>query len=586
MSSYTYNGAIQTFTVTQAGYYHIDVIGAAGGSGSNGSGGVGAEVSADVLLNAGAVLEIIVGGQGASGSSGGGGGGGGSFVIETNDGSMAVDIDELIAGGGGGGGYFGLGGNANVSANGGTGQGAGGGAGGAGKQAGSGGTNGGGGGGGYTGGVGATARTTGASGSVAGTGFAGGAAGTGSSGVGGYGGGGGGGLSGGGGGGGYAGGGGGSSISGGGGGGSYVISSATNVVTHTGIGTGSGSVTIAFVGPPCYVQGTQIQTSRGPVAVEHLTAGDLAITASGGKRPVVWIGHRTIDLIRHPEPMLARPVRVAAGAFPGGLPHCDLLLSRDHAVVWDGALVPVKHLVNGASIAMDTACRSVAYYHVELDTHDILLAEGLPAESYLDTGNRDMFGNAGGPIALFPDFAGQEGRAEQSCLPFADTAQAEGAWRALAEHAATQGWSLPEFAMATDAGVHLLADGRRIDPIAVQNRRYTFIVPASDSPLRIVSRSEYPTTARPWIADDRRLGVMVGELRFRSGNEHHVIAMDDPALARGWWAPERDGISLGRWTNGYAELPIQDAGVLEIEVSHTAQYLDGQPNSYPIRNAA
>ena len=89
-------------------------------------------------------------------------------------------------------------------------------------------------------------------------------------------------------------------------------------------------------------------------------------------------------------------------------------------------------------------------------------------------------------------------------------------------------------------------------------------------------------------------GVCVSDFRqslrfYRDGlgfAEAEHFAMDDPALARGWWAPERDGISLGRWTNGYAELPIQDAGVLEIDVSHTAQYLDGQPNSYPIRNAA
>jgi hypothetical protein len=36
------------------------------------------------------------------------------------------------------------------------------------------------------------------------------------------------------------------------------------------------------------------------------------------------------------------------------------------------------------------------YVHVELDRHDILLAEGLPAESYLDTGNRAAFGTQGG----------------------------------------------------------------------------------------------------------------------------------------------------------------------------------------------
>ena len=82
-----------------------------------------------------------------------------------------------------------------------------------------------------------------------------------------------------------------------------------------------------------------------------------------------------IDLTRHADPMRVRPIRIAAGAFPDGMPHRDLLVSPDHAVVFDGMLVPAKLLVNGASIAPDMACREVTYFHVELDRRDVILTE-------------------------------------------------------------------------------------------------------------------------------------------------------------------------------------------------------------------
>jgi hypothetical protein len=83
-------------------------------------------------------------------------------------------------------------------------------------------------------------------------------------------------------------------------------------------------------------------------------------------------------------------VRVRAGAFGVGVPNRDLLLSPDHAVYFEGCLIPVRHLINGRTIAQEKVDR-VSYYHVELTRHAVLLAEGLACESYLDTGNRGAF---------------------------------------------------------------------------------------------------------------------------------------------------------------------------------------------------
>jgi hypothetical protein len=82
----------------------------------------------------------------------------------------------------------------------------------------------------------------------------------------------------------------------------------------------------------------------------------------------------------------------------------DLLLSPDHALFIDDVLIPVRHLVNGSTVAQ-IACREVTYYHIELRRHDVLLAEGLPAESYLEAGAREAFAECDGAIRLHADFA-------------------------------------------------------------------------------------------------------------------------------------------------------------------------------------
>jgi collagen type I alpha len=152
----------------------------------------------------------------------------------------------------------------------------------------------------------------------------------------------------------------------------------------------------------CFAAGTRIATADGPVAVERLRVGDQVLNHRGEAKAIVWIGSRGVDCERHPRPETVWPVRVAAGAFAENVPVRDLYLSPDHAVFVNDALVPVKLLVNGGSVAQVRAA-AIDYYHVELEQHDVILAEGLAVESYLDAGDRTSF--SGGPvIALLPDF--------------------------------------------------------------------------------------------------------------------------------------------------------------------------------------
>jgi collagen type I/II/III/V/XI/XXIV/XXVII alpha len=188
---------------------------------------------------------------------------------------------------------------------------------------------------------------------------------------------------------------------------------------------------------PCFAAGTRISTERGEVVVEELRLGDRVqvvhieppLPRSGGgsgrgccATPIVWLGHRTVDCTRHPEPHKVWPVRVASHAFGPNRPCRDLYLSPDHAVHVDGVLIPVKHLLNGSTVAQ-VQRDSVTYYHVELTRHSVLLAEGLPAESYLDTGDRSNFANGAGPIRLHPDFATREWEAN-GCAPLVVTGPA------------------------------------------------------------------------------------------------------------------------------------------------------------------
>lgn len=156
-----------------------------------------------------------------------------------------------------------------------------------------------------------------------------------------------------------------------------------------------------LIGVVCYARGTRLLTAHGERPVEQLRPGDTVTTLSGADAAIRWVGRRRIDIVRHPQPDSVRPVRIAAHAFADGLPHRDLLVSPEHALFVDGVLIPAHRLLNDSSVTQDVPA-AVEYFHVELDLHEVLLAEGLPAESYLDTGNRAMFANA--PlVALHPE---------------------------------------------------------------------------------------------------------------------------------------------------------------------------------------
>ncbi|MEJ0017209.1 MAG: Hint domain-containing protein [Acetobacteraceae bacterium] len=573
-TSFTYTGTVDSFTVPITGLYDITGYGAQGGTGGAGSlgggaGGLGAQIGGQFSLNQGAILRIIVGGQGGYYLAGAGGGGGGSFVIEIFDGTSAVRIPLVIAGGGGGGAY----GTASSGGPGQTGKTGGSGInGGAGGSDGAGGTGSGsglagGGGGGYAG------AASGENGLPSGSGYAGGAAVIG--GIGGFGGGGAGGADGGGGGGGYGGGGGGGFVAlaggGGGGGGSLHSDAGASLSALAGQRAGSGLVVIDAV---CFLRGTGILTPAGEVPVEHLAAGDLVVTHGGEVRRITWVGEGRI-LATRGRRNAATPVIVRKGALADNVPNRDLRITKGHALYLDAALIPVETLVNHGSILWDDHAQEVSLYHIELESHDVLVANGAPAESYRDDGNAWLFQNASLRWGQAP---------QPPCAPFLDDgAQVDAVWRRLAQRAGRR--ALPP--LTDDPDLHLLVDGHRVDAAGRDGEFHVFRLPAAPRRVRLVSRDAVPVELGQ-ARDPRSLGVALRSVQTRQGARFRLIRADDYRLIDGFH--DYEAANGWRWTSGNAALPpelfrgLAEGAELVVHVGCVAQYplvacpLDADPD--------
>jgi autotransporter passenger strand-loop-strand repeat protein len=167
---------------------------------------------------------------------------------------------------------------------------------------------------------------------------------------------------------------------------------------------GAGGTDVVVVeGTPCYCRGTNILTPTGEIPVEDLRIGDHLITRSGEPRVLRWIGRRSYAGRFAANNRDVLPVLFRAGSLGERLPHRDLYVSPLHAMYIDGVLIPAACLVNNDTILHVASIDQVDYFHLELDTHDVIIAEGAPAETYIDDDNRGMFHNAAEHAARYPD---------------------------------------------------------------------------------------------------------------------------------------------------------------------------------------
>jgi hypothetical protein len=258
---------------------------------------------------------------------------------------------------------------------------------------------------------------------------------------------------------------------------------------------------------PCFAAGTRILTDQGEIPVEDLKMGDLAITAENELAKIIWIGWRDLDLQKHPLPAAIRPIRIAAGALSMGVPERELVLSPDHGLYFDGSLVQAKDIVDGAVIRQDFAVPSIRYYHVELESHAILLAEGAGAESYLDTGHRGVFGNTAAPIILHPDLM-QIRREAESIAPLVTGGEELAAIRSRL-HARKLMLGLT---VAEAAAFALKLGDRLLPPTETAPNRVTFTLPPGTTEAIFCTPVFIPAEIDPASNDRRRLGVALTDV--------------------------------------------------------------------------
>jgi len=144
----------------------------------------------------------------------------------------------------------------------------------------------------------------------------------------------------------------------------------------------------------CFAAGTQIATPFGEVAVETLEIGQPILRADGTETAVKWVGRQAM------RPAFCglhmQPVRFKAGSLGQGLPQSDLTVTADHGMVLDGLVINASALVNGDTIDFVPYSElpdKMTVYHIETENHDIVLANGAAAETYLDVSTRADFDN-------------------------------------------------------------------------------------------------------------------------------------------------------------------------------------------------
>lgn len=152
-------------------------------------------------------------------------------------------------------------------------------------------------------------------------------------------------------------------------------------------------IAAASEGVVCFTPGTLLETPDGLKPVEALVAGDQVITKDSGAQPIMWAGSRNVSGARLYAMPDLRPVRIREGALGGNRPEGDLIVSPDHRMVVSGAkaeelwgesevLVAARDLIDGTRIARDLGAKSVTYYHLMLEQHHVLIANGVESESF------------------------------------------------------------------------------------------------------------------------------------------------------------------------------------------------------------
>jgi hypothetical protein len=137
----------------------------------------------------------------------------------------------------------------------------------------------------------------------------------------------------------------------------------------------------------CFLKGTKILAAEGERKIEGLAIGDLLPTMFGGLCRVQWIGRYSIKKSDPSKSWVkdALPIRIARSALAHNVPHADLYVTAGHCMLIDGVLAPAEMLINGTTITRyEPEGDELEFFHIKLESHDIVYAEGASAETLLN----------------------------------------------------------------------------------------------------------------------------------------------------------------------------------------------------------
>ena len=315
--------------------------------------------------------------------------------------------------------------------------------------------------------------------------------------------------------------------------------------------------------PVCFAAGTLILTIAGEVPVESLAVGDTVVTASGGQRPIRWVGGTRVHVAAATRASDVMPIEFKCGALGENVPSRDLVVSPGHRMLLDGMLFQAESLINDLTIVRKPVA-AIDYHHVELDEPDALLANGAAAESFVDVGNRSGFSTAIGLPSAAALIDGDP--LTETFAPNIKHGPILATIRAmLVERALTMGWS-----RAIDRSMTLQVDGARVGAAVSVGDRHWFILPEASGEIVLLSAAAVCSAIKPELSDDRRLGVQIVAV-VADGRD---VQLYSPEFAGGFHDCEEDGERLFRWTDGAATLRLRKpARIVEILVGRGAELI-------------
>ncbi|MCX2561541.1 Hint domain-containing protein [Acetobacter farinalis] len=326
----------------------------------------------------------------------------------------------------------------------------------------------------------------------------------------------------------------------------------------------------------CFLAGARVEMADGSFkSIETITVGEsvkvFAQDGTASAAPVTALRTRTVVATHHD----LFPVVIQQNAFAEGLPAQDIALTSEHCLYLEGRFVPVRMLVNGRSIFVDTTHQTFPIYHVETAEHAIINVDGLRSETLLRTDR--SFSGEDNIIFL----RGPKSWEHDAAAPLTtDSAFVEPLFQALVARAEAAGIPSVQAEQATteDAALHLVTEtGRIIQQARTHQGTVLFMVPGNVRTVRLVSRTSRPCeTVGPFVDDRRDLGVLVGTIRLIEAHGVRTLTSHLKQSPLSGWAVQDNPDC--RWTAGNALLNLgqRDAetiGMLSLQILDGGPYL-------------